>query len=204
MIAKPMFALVPLLLAACATIPAGPTGSRSRRSARTRASLCNRDRAMIFEDPTGVRVPHDAGTSVLGGDDARLGAVHVVLLSHAHGDHMGDLRLTALGADLPTPTLATAAPNTTSEIAASKNAGLVMINQMANFLGKRVEAIKGRPMAACPVGAAGDDHAVLFAASCLAGNNLGGTRTFKTAGAAKGVEITIVPASHDSSVPRVP
>ena len=42
-----------------------------------------------------------------------------------------------------------------------------------------------------------------FAASCLAGNNLGGTRTFKTAGAAKGVEITIVPASHDSSVNRV-
>ena len=42
-----------------------------------------------------------------------------------------------------------------------------------------------------------------FAASCLAGNNLGGTRTFKTAGAAKGVEITLVPASHDSSVNRV-
>jgi hypothetical protein len=78
-----------------------------------------------------------------------------------------------------------------------------MINQMANFLGKRVEAIAGRPTGACPVGPAGDDHTVPFAASCLAGNNLGGSRTFKTAGAAKGVEITIVPASHDSSVNRV-
>jgi hypothetical protein len=118
---------------------------------------------------------------------------------------MGDQRLTALGAGTcQSPTLATAAPNTTTaEIAASKNAGLVMINQMANFLGKRVEAIKGRPTGACPVGAAGDDHTVPFAASCLAGNNLGGTRTFKTAGAAKGVEITIVPASHDSSVNRL-
>jgi hypothetical protein len=29
--------------------------------------LCNRDRAMIFEDPTGVRVLYDAGASVLGG-----------------------------------------------------------------------------------------------------------------------------------------
>ena len=58
------------------------------------------------------------------------------------------------------------------------------------------------PSTACPVGSAGDDHTVPFAASCLAGNNLGGTRTFKTAGAAKGVEITIVPASHDSSVNR--
>ena len=39
MIAKPMFALVPLLLAACATIPAAGRPSRSRRSARTRASF---------------------------------------------------------------------------------------------------------------------------------------------------------------------
>ena len=204
MIAKPMVALASLLVAACATVPAGGPTVKVTPLGTHAGELCNRDRAMIFEDPTGVRVLYDAGASVLGGDDARLGAVHIVLLSHAHGDHMGDQRLTALGAGTcQSPTLATAAPNTTSaEIAASKNAGLVMINQMANFLGKRVEAIKGRPTAACPVGAAGDDHTVPFAASCLAGNNLGGTRSFKTAGAAKGVEITIVPASHDSSVNR--
>jgi L-ascorbate metabolism protein UlaG (beta-lactamase superfamily) len=204
--AKPMFALVPLLLAACAAVPpaGGPTVKVTPLGTHA-GELCNRDRAMIFEDPTGVRILYDAGASVLGGDDPRLGVVHVVLLSHAHGDHMGDQRLTALGAGTcQSPTLATAAPNTTTaEIAASKNAGLVMISQMANFLGKRVEVIKGQPTNACPAGAAGDDHTVPFAASCLAGNNLGGTRTFKTAGAAKGVEITIVPASHDSSVNRV-
>jgi L-ascorbate metabolism protein UlaG (beta-lactamase superfamily) len=211
MIAKAMFALVPLLLAACATGPAG-TDAKVAGGPTVKVTplgthegeLCNRDRAMIFEDPTGVRVLYDPGQSVLGGQDPRLGQVHIVLLSHAHGDHMGDQRLTALGAGTcQSPTLATAAPNTTTaEIAASKNAGLVMINQMANFLGKRVEAINGRPTGACPVGPAGDDHSVPFAAPCLAGNNLGGTRTFKTAGAAKGVEITIVPASHDSSVTR--
>ena len=208
MIAKPMLAIMPLLLAACASNPAGPPAGSTVKVTPlgTHAGeLCNRDRAMIFEDPTGVRILYDAGASVLGGNDARLGVVHVVLLSHAHGDHMGDQRLTALGAGTcQSPTLASAAPNTTTaEIAASKNAGLVMINQMANFLGKRVEAIKGQPTGACPAGPAGDDHTVPFAASCLAGNNLGGTRTFKTAVAAKGVEITIVPASHDSSVNRV-
>jgi len=29
--------------------------------------LCSRDRAMIFEDPTGVRILYDAGQSVTGG-----------------------------------------------------------------------------------------------------------------------------------------
>ena len=36
--------------------------------------LCSRDRAMIFEDPTGVRILYDAGQSVTGSDDPRLGA----------------------------------------------------------------------------------------------------------------------------------
>ena len=195
--------LAPLAIAAFASMAAAqnvkmiPLGTHA-------GELCNRDRAMILEDPNGVRILYDPGQSVLGGDDPRLGAVHIVLVSHAHGDHMGDMRLTALEAGTCNqPTLATAAPNTTTaEIAASKNAGLVMINQMANFLGKRVEAIKGRPTGACPVGASGDDHTVPFASSCLAGNNLGGARSFKTASANKSVEITIVPASHDSSVTR--
>lgn len=48
--------------------------------------LCDRDRATIFEDPTGVRILYDAGHSVTGSGDPRLGTVDVVLLSHAHGD----------------------------------------------------------------------------------------------------------------------
>ena len=55
--------------------------------------LCDRDRATLFEDPTGVRILYDAGQSVMGGNDPRLGAVHAVLLSHAHGDHMGDRKI---------------------------------------------------------------------------------------------------------------
>jgi len=195
--------LVPLVLAAFAGVCAAqnvkmiPLGTHN-------GELCDRDRAMIIEDPTGVRFLYDPGQSVLGGDDPRLGTVHVVLLSHAHGDHMGDMRLKALGAGTcGRPELASAAPNTTAaEIAAAKDAGLVMILQMANFLGKRVEAIKGKPTPACPVGASGDDHTVPFASACVAGNNLGGTRSFKMANATKAVEVTIVPAAHDSSVTR--
>ena len=57
--------------------------------------LCANDRAIIFEDPTGVRFLYDAAQNVTGGNDPRLGAIHLVLLSHMHGDHVGDTKLKA-------------------------------------------------------------------------------------------------------------
>src|SRR5882672_9046844 len=113
--------------------------------------LCDRDRATIFEDPTGVRILYDAGHSVTGGDDSRLGEVHVVLLSHAHGDHMGDRKMAALNAGTcDKPETVSAAPHsTTAEIAAKKNAALIMIANMGAFIGKKVENIRGKPTAAC-------------------------------------------------------
>ena len=44
-----------------------------------------------------MRILYDAGHTVTGADDARLGEIHVVLLSHAHGDHIGDQKLKAVG-----------------------------------------------------------------------------------------------------------
>ncbi len=164
--------------------------------------LCDRDRATIFEDPTGVRILYDAGHSVTGGDDPRLGNVHVVLLSHAHGDHMGERKMKALEAGTcEKPETISAAPNsTTAEIAAAKNAAITMIAPMAAFIGKKIENITGKPTGACAQTAG--ELVVPFAAACNAAVQLGGTRTFKTAGTARGVEITTVPASHDSTVAR--
>src|SRR5215510_12539087 len=73
------------------TVKVTPLGSHA-------GELCARDRATIFEDPTGVRILYDAGQSVTGGDDARLGKIDVVILSHAHGDHIGAQKLKAAGA----------------------------------------------------------------------------------------------------------
>ena len=164
--------------------------------------LCDRDRATIFEDPTGVRILYDAGHTVTGGDDPRLGAVHVVLLSHAHGDHMGDRKLKAQEAGTcAAPETVSAAPNsTTAEIAAAKNSAVVIIAPMAAFIGRKVDTIRGKPTGACAP--TGDDFVVPLPAPCLAGVQIGGARTFKTANASRAVEITTVPAAHDSTVAR--
>ena len=37
--------------------------------------FCQNDRALLFEDPTGVRILYDAGRTVAGATDARLGDV---------------------------------------------------------------------------------------------------------------------------------
>src|SRR5215475_12543966 len=55
--------------------------------------FCAQDRAILFEDPTGVRLLYDPGNTVAGGTDTRLGDVHVILISHAHVDHLGNAKL---------------------------------------------------------------------------------------------------------------
>src|SRR5438876_12248564 len=77
--------------ASAQTVKVTPLGSHT-------GELCQNDRALLFEDPTGVRILYDVGTAVTGGGDPRLGEVHVVLLSHAHGDHIGSQKAAGINA----------------------------------------------------------------------------------------------------------
>jgi L-ascorbate metabolism protein UlaG (beta-lactamase superfamily) len=175
------------------TVKITPLGSHA-------GELCSRDRATIFEDPTGVRILYDAGESVTGGDDPRLGRIDVVILSHAHGDHLGASKLKALEAGTcEAPQLVSAAPNsTTGEIVAAKNAAIAMVAPLASFVGRKVDTIRAKPTPAC---AGSGDITVPLEAPCLALAQTGGARTFKAPGAAKAVEVVIVPAMHESTVP---
>jgi len=58
--------------------------------------FCPLDRAMVFEDPDGTRILYDAGRTVAGPDDPRLGEIDAVLLSHVHADHLGDRHIGAV------------------------------------------------------------------------------------------------------------
>jgi L-ascorbate metabolism protein UlaG (beta-lactamase superfamily) len=164
--------------------------------------LCDRDRATIFEDPSGVRILYDVGQTLTGADDARLGDVHLVLLSHAHGDHLGDRKLKALGAGTcAAPETVPAGPHSmTAEVAAAKKAAIVMTNDMGMFVGAKVAGLRGgKAVATCPQKDNVTD--VPVAEACRSGTNLGGVFSARAAGAAKAVEITIVYASHANNVP---
>src|SRR3978361_1572742 len=105
--------------------------------------LCANDRAIIFEDPTGVRFLYDTAQNVTGGDDPRLGTIHLVLLSHMHGDHVGDLKLKAPGEGTCANSERVPAPNsTTAEAAAAKNAALVMTRAIGGFVGNKVQQMR--------------------------------------------------------------
>ena len=94
---------------------------------QTAGELAALDRAVLFEDPTGVRILYDPGPTV-SATDPRLGAVHVVLVSHGHGDHLG----------------------VTPQIAAAKNAAVIAAPDLASFIGKKIQAITGALTPACP------------------------------------------------------
>src|SRR5215813_1068368 len=91
--------------------------------------FCAQDRAILFEDPTGVRILYDPGNTVAGPSDTRLGDVHVILISHAHSDHLGNGKLNQ-NPDSETSTCgnapSTLAPSSNAaEIAAAKNSVIV-------------------------------------------------------------------------------
>ncbi|HET7160173.1 MAG TPA: MBL fold metallo-hydrolase, partial [Burkholderiales bacterium] len=133
---KIVFAAIALILTATTavaqTVKVTPVGSHP-------GELCANDRAMIFEDPSGVRILYDVAHNVTGGDDPRLGNIHLVLLSHVHGDHIGDLKLKALGAGTCANSDRVPAPNsTTAEVAAAKNAALVMTRAIGGLIGTKI------------------------------------------------------------------
>lgn len=166
--------------------------------------LCSADRALLFEDPTGLRILYDAGATVAGGTDPRLGDVHAILLSHAHSDHIGANKLGDLSAgSCGQPKTVSAAPNSnTAEIAAAKNSALVVSLDMGAFLGQKIQNIKGTQTMPCPTTGLARETVLPLPSPCLAILQLGGKRMVKMRGQASGVQIASVQANHTNTAPR--
>ncbi len=140
--------------------------------------FCRFDRAMIFEDPDGTRLLYDPGRTVAGPTDPRLGTIDAILVSHLHGDHVGDRHLKQVNAGTcGKPDLSVvAAPNTNSvNIALAKKARIVTGSEMPRFFAAKLKALGGDPKAS---------QLVRFGASRKVG----------------GVSITTVPAVHSNGI----
>jgi L-ascorbate metabolism protein UlaG (beta-lactamase superfamily) len=110
--------------------------------------FCRLDRALIFEDPNGTRILYDAGRTVAGPDDPRLGAIDIVLVSHVHGDHIGDRRTSAVNAGScaePDFSVVVTPISNSVEIAVAKGAKIVVGSEMASFFAGRLTAAGGDP-----------------------------------------------------------
>jgi len=140
--------------------------------------FCQLDRALILEDPDGTRLLYDPGRTVAGAEDSRLGNIDAVLVSHMHGDHVGDRHIAAPGNGECTstefPVSALPATNTVA-IALAKDAKIVTGSEMPKFFASKLKELGGDPK---------KSELVRFGASRTVG----------------GVTITTVPAAHSNGI----
>ena len=108
--------------------------------------FCPLDRALVFEDPDGTRILYDAGRTVRGAEDTRLGKIDAVLLSHVHGDHLGDVIQPSENAGTcarPDFSVKVAPRSNTVNIAVGKKAKLIVGGEMAKYFSLKVKEAGG-------------------------------------------------------------
>ncbi len=171
-----LLALAALLVAAHASaassnVTVTPLGSHD-------GEFCAQDRALIFEDPDGTRILYDPGRTVRGADDPRLGRIDAVLLTHVHGDHLGDIHSAGPNTGTcakPEFTVRDTPSSNTVAIVVAKKAKLLVGGEMNAFFAQKVKAVGG-------------DAGLVT------------TLRFGATGKVGGVEVSSVPAVHSNGL----
>jgi len=166
--------VVPTVQAAAGTgnVKITPLGSHD-------GEFCARDRAMVFEDPDGTRILYDAGFTVRGPNDPRLGKIDAVLLSHVHGDHIGPAHQPSANAGVcgnPDFSVNVAPNSNTVDIAVGKKAKLMVGAELGSFFAAKMKPAGGNPAQV---------QLVRFGAMAKVG----------------GVKVATVPAAHTNGLP---
>ena len=168
--------------------------------------VCFNDRALLFEDPTGVRVLYDPGRTIDGGNDPRLGEVHVIILSHAHADHLGERHTGSAGCG-GNPAGAAYPQSILAEVASARSSAVFLGGELPPFIAQKIRNVRGGATApateTCPASGLANELVVPRSAPCTAPLRQGASRTVKLAGAAAGVKIAAVQAVHTNGIPAV-
>ena len=141
---SPALAAVLVLAATCAAAQ----GVKVTSLGGVEGEFCPQDRALVFEDPNGTRLLYDPGRTVAGAADPRLGRIDAVLVSHLHGDHVGNAHAKAPNSGTcEAPDMSVAAtPNTSAvNIALAKKAKIVTGSEMPAFFAAKLRASGGNP-----------------------------------------------------------
>jgi L-ascorbate metabolism protein UlaG (beta-lactamase superfamily) len=110
--------------------------------------FCPQDRALVFEDPNGTRVLYDPGRTVAGANDPRLGKIDIILVSHMHGDHVGNAHTKAPNSGTcAAPDMSVSAmPNSLAvNIALAKKSKIITGSEMPPFFAAKLRANGGNP-----------------------------------------------------------
>jgi L-ascorbate metabolism protein UlaG (beta-lactamase superfamily) len=172
--------------------------------ART-GEFCSPDRALVLEDPTGVRLLYDPANTVAGSTDGRLENIHAVLVSHAHSDHLGNGTMIQ-SPDDPNASCAsiTSTPVSNSnaaEIAVSKKAAFIGASDLTTFVASKMQLVANANIPGCQaVGLTNETTVPAMNGPCSAGVGFGAKRTLKVANASAGVQIAVVVALHGNAV----
>jgi len=147
---KPKAALLGALCLGAASIgtPAAAQNVKITPLGSHDGEFCPLDRALVFEDPDGTRILYDAGRTVRGANDPRLGKIDALLLSHVHLDHLGDAHQPAANAgECAKPDFSVnVTPNSNMvNIALAKQAPIIAGGEMNAFLAAKVKSLGGDP-----------------------------------------------------------
>ncbi len=131
----------PVLAQTATTVKVTPLGSIT-------GEFCPQDRALIFEDPNGTRILYDPGRSVAGATDPRLGKIDIILVSHMHGDHLGNAHNKAPDAgtcEKPDMSVSDIPNSNAVNIALAKKSKIVTGSEMPPFFAAKLKANGGDP-----------------------------------------------------------
>jgi L-ascorbate metabolism protein UlaG (beta-lactamase superfamily) len=167
--------------------------------------FCVGDRALLFVDPTGVRILTAPGRTVNGSGDPRLpkpsdpsGGVHVLLIDHPHVDHIGDVFFSNCSGTATAPFKFPADGNA-PEIAAVQNSAVLVGGEQGSFFAQKIKDVTGTAPGSCPNVATGLDNVTTVPrTSPCVGTIRGGTITVTFKGQTEGVKITTIPAFHSA------